>query len=201
MANFCSIGFGADFLTSWSDSRTPGRPARIASSGRSFSHSQRETGKVLAAQTGRDAMVYEAPAVQYRGVLNEVLSRLFPPSRSKRFSEDGRIVRLLGFIDAQDGNIGWDLDRACRELKLDISGAHAARLFKRCTGLGVREYAKRRRLSLAAERLRITDIPVKTIAAEFGYQSLPHFSRRFKDQFGLSPIEFRKKGQPLGGSC
>jgi AraC-like DNA-binding protein len=138
-------------------------------------------------------MVYEPPAVRYRGVLNEVLSRLFLPSCSELSTEDGRIVRLVGFIDAHDGSIGWDLERACRELKLDISGAHAARLFKRCTGLGIREYAKRRRLSLAAERLRTTDIPVKTIAAEFGYQSLPHFSRRFKDQFGLSPIEFRKK--------
>lgn len=141
-------------------------------------------------------MIYEPPAVQYRGVLDEVLSGLLPPSRSERSSEDGRIVRLLGFIDAHEGSIGWDLDGACRELKLDISGAHAARLFKRCTGLGIREYAKRRRLLLAAERLKTTDTPVKAIAAEFGYQSLPHFTRRFKDQFGSSPTEFRRKGNP-----
>jgi len=101
-------------------------------------------------------------------------------------------MKLLHFIDDHDGRVGWGLDRACRELRLEISGAYAARLFKRCTGLGVREYAKKKRLLMAAERLKITDLPIKVIAAEFGYQSLPHFTRRFKEQFRLSPTEFRK---------
>jgi len=101
-------------------------------------------------------------------------------------------MKLVHFIDSQEGSIGWDLDHACRELRLDISGAYAARLFKRCTGLGVREYSKKKRLLMAAERLTTTDIPIKAIAAEFGYQSLPHFTRRFKKQFRLSPTDFRK---------
>ena len=137
-------------------------------------------------------MAYESPAVQYRGVLDDVLRGLFPHLGQERPGVDWRIMKLLHFIDGHDGRLGWDLDRACRELRLDISGAYAARLFKRCTGFGVREYAKKKRLLLAAERLKITDVPVKVIAAEFGYQSLPHFTRRFKEQFHLSPTEFRK---------
>jgi transcriptional regulator GlxA family with amidase domain len=105
---------------------------------------------------------------------------------------DGRIVMLLHFIDTHEGNVRWDLGHVCQELRLDISGAHAARLFKRYIGLGVREYAKKKRLLMAAERLKTTDLPVKAIAAEFGYHSFPHFTRRFKDQFGLSPSEYRK---------
>jgi AraC-like DNA-binding protein len=105
---------------------------------------------------------------------------------------DRRIVKLVHFIDSHEGSIGWDLDHACRELSLDISGAYAARLFKRCTGLGVREYAKKKRLLMAAERLKNTDLPVKVIAAEFGYRSLAHFTRRFKERFRLCPSEFRK---------
>jgi len=105
---------------------------------------------------------------------------------------DWRIVKLLHFIDDHGGRVGWSLDRACRELRLEISGAYAAQLFKRCTGLGVREYAKKKRFLMAAERLKTTDLPIKVIAAEFGYQSLAHFTRRFKEQFRLSPTEFRK---------
>lgn len=141
---------------------------------------------------GRDPMVYESPAVQYEGAFNNVLRRLFPHRREERHSVDRRIMRLLHFIDSHEGSIGWDLDYACRELRLDITSAYAARLFKRCTGLGVREYAKKKRLLMAAERLTTTDIPIKAIAAEFGYQSLPHFTRRFKEQFSLSPTHFRK---------
>jgi AraC-like DNA-binding protein len=138
-------------------------------------------------------MVYESPAVQYQGAFNNVLRRLFPHPRKERLSLDRRIMKLLHFIDSHAGSIGWGIDRACRELRLDISGAYAARLFKRCTGLGVREYAKKKRLFMAAERLTTTDIPIKAIAAEFGYQSLPHFTRRFKAQFHLSPTDFRKE--------
>lgn len=138
-------------------------------------------------------MLYERPAVQYRGALNEILSCLFPLSGSELPTKDERIMKLVGLIESHEGSIGWGLDRACRELRLDISGAYAGRLFKRCTGLGVREYAKTKRLMKAAERLKITDLPVKVIAAECGYHSLSHFTRRFKEQFGLSPSEFRKK--------
>jgi AraC-like DNA-binding protein len=137
-------------------------------------------------------MVYESPAVQYQGAFNDVLRRLFPRPRKEQLSVDRRIMKLLHFIDSHAGSIGWDLDHACRELRLDISSAYAARLFKRCTGLGVREYSKKKRLLMAAERLTTTDIPIKAIAAEFGYQSLPHFTRRFKAQFRLSPTDFRK---------
>jgi AraC-like DNA-binding protein len=137
-------------------------------------------------------MTYEPPAAQYQGAFNAVLRRLFPRPQHGQLGMDGRIVKLLRFIDSHEGSIGWDLDHACRELNLEISGAYAARLFKHCTGLGVREYAKKKRLLIAAERLKSTDLPVKVIAAEFGYQSLAHFTRRFKERFRLSPREFRK---------
>ncbi len=138
-------------------------------------------------------MFYEPPVVRYRGDLNDVIRGLFPSRRKTRPSEDRRIAKLLHFIDGQDGKVGWDLDHVCRELQLNISGPYAAQLFKRCTGLGVREYAKKKRLLLAAKRLEIPDLPVKVIAAEFGYRSVAHFSRRFKEQFFLSPSEFRKR--------
>lgn len=139
-------------------------------------------------------MLYEAPAVQYRGAINDVLKTLFPHRLKTRSSTDWRITRLLHFIDGQEGRVDWDLDHACQELRLNISGPYAAQLFKQCIGLGIREYAKKRRLLLAAERLQIPDLPIKVIAAEFGYRSLAHFSRRFKDQFHISPTEFRKRG-------
>ena len=99
----------------------------------------------------------------------------------------------MQFIDSHSGHVGWNLEEACRELRLDISSAYAARLFKRSTGLGVREYAKKKRLSAAADLLKTTDLSVKAIAAEFGYRSPPDFTRRFKDQFHLSPTRFRRR--------
>jgi AraC-like DNA-binding protein len=145
-------------------------------------------------------MNYESPAVQCRGGLNDLLLRLLPGFPVARNDADQRIAKLTDFIDSRDGRIGWDLEHTCRELKLDISGAYAARLFKLSRGLGVREYAKAKRLSAAAEFLRTTDLSVKAIAVEFGYRSPADFTRRFKEFFHLSPTDFRKRGLRHGPS-
>jgi AraC-like DNA-binding protein len=139
-----------------------------------------------------NSMNHESPPLGYRGGLNNLLDRLLPSFPAVRNDGDQRIAKLTDFIDSHDGRIGWDLEHTCRELKLDISGAYAARLFKLSRGLGVREYAKKKRLTAAAEFLRTTDLSVKAIAIEFGYRSPPDFTRRFKEQFHLSPTDFRK---------
>lgn len=138
-------------------------------------------------------MNYESPLVRYQGGLNDLLHRLLPSIPVARNDVDQRIAKLTNFIDSHHGRIGSDLAHTCRELKLDISGAYAARLFKLSRGLGVREYAKKKRLSAAAELLRTTDLSVKAIAVEFGYRRPPDFTRRFKEQFHLSPTHFRTR--------
>src|SRR5260370_23677194 len=138
-------------------------------------------------------MVYESPAVQYQGAFNDVLRRLFPLPRKEQLSVDRRIMKLLHFIDSNDGSIGWDLVHACRELRLDISGAYAARLFKRCTGLGVREDSKKRRLLMAGFRFTTTHNPTKTIHAEFRYPASPPFTASFIDRCRSCPPESLKR--------
>ncbi len=137
-------------------------------------------------------MIYKSPALRYRGGLNDLLQLLLPSPPTAQVSVDQRIEKLTQFIDSRGGRIGWNLEQACRELKLDVSGAYAARLFKLSTGLGVREYAKKKRLCAAAELLLTTRLSVKVIAAEFGYRSSSDFIRRFRNQFHFSPTEFRR---------
>jgi transcriptional regulator GlxA family with amidase domain len=137
-------------------------------------------------------MTYEPPVLHYEGALGEVLHRLVPKPGKARSAMDWRVQALLQHIDSRAG-IEWDLKHACRELKLDISAAYAARLFKRCTGQGIREYTKTKRLLLAAERLTATALPIKVIAAECGYRKPVDFARIFKERYSLSPTKFRKQ--------
>jgi AraC-like DNA-binding protein len=106
---------------------------------------------------------------------------------------DRRVRTLLLSIENHVGNVEWGLEHACKEAKLDISSAYAARLLKRCTGQGFRVYAKNQRLVMAAEMLGSTDLLVKIIAAELGYRNPSEFTRRFKKQYHLSPREYRKR--------
>lgn len=117
-----------------------------------------------------------------------LLPRTIPPLNDM----DWRARKLKEFIDSQPRKARWNLDDVCRELGLSMSGRQVRRLFMASTGVGVREYAKKKRLTSAAERLQATNAPVKAIAADAGYQSTCHFARSFKELFRLSPLEFRR---------
>jgi len=138
-------------------------------------------------------MAYDAPRLKLEGRMNEVLCRLIPKQQSTTDQTDWRVQRLAQFVCEHLDSVDWNLEKACRELKLGITAPHAARLFKRSAGIGIREYAKRKRLAIAADRLIKTDLPVKVIAMESGYRQPFDFARRFKAQYHVSPTEFRRR--------
>ena len=137
-------------------------------------------------------MIYGRPVIQVAASLDLFFERLFPRTFPPPADMDWRAKKLKEFIDSQPGKVRWNLNDVCRELGLPMSGRQARRLFMASTGVGIREYAKKRRLSKAAEQLHVTNAPVKTIAADAGYQSTCHFARSFKELFRLSPLEFRR---------
>ncbi len=133
-------------------------------------------------------MQYQPPTLQYLGPDLGFLS--CPPTRSLVHA-DWRSKSLRRFVDAHEGKAGVNLDNIVRDLKLEISGSHAARLFKQDMGIGIREYTKKRRLATAATSLRGTTHSIKEIAADLGYRNVQHFTRAFKNMFKISPSEYR----------
>jgi AraC-like DNA-binding protein len=138
-------------------------------------------------------MMYQAPEIVTHGNLERVLRSFLPEARTPAVETDRRACKLRSFIDRKDGQIGWSLDTSCQALGLGISGAHAGRLFKREYGIGVREYAAGRRLMKAAHLLRATNLCIKTISANLGYRSTADFTRRFRQEFQLTPTNYRNQ--------
>lgn len=138
-------------------------------------------------------MVYQSPEVVTHGNLDHVLRPFLPKDPAPCTEKDRRAVKLRGFIDRNDGQIGWSLDTVCQTLGLGISGAHAGRLFKRQFGVGVRGYAAGRRLMKAAHLLLTTNLCIKTISGNLGYRSTADFSRKFKQEFQLTPTDYRNQ--------
>ena len=75
--------------------------------------------------------------------------------------------------------------------ELHISYSHCAHVIKKKTGLSISLYIQKFRLQKAKELLLSTDLPIKQIAYQSGFNSPSYFSRLFKDVFGVSPSEFR----------
>ena len=65
------------------------------------------------------------------------------------------------------------------------------RYFPALTGYRFGEYVRRRRLSTAVAALRDTDASILTIAVDSGYDSNEAFTRAFRNEFGITPSEFR----------
>ncbi|WP_235410045.1 helix-turn-helix domain-containing protein [Proteus terrae] len=69
---------------------------------------------------------------------------------------------------------------------------HLQRVFKQATGLTLASYIRGRRLTKAATELRLTKLPILTVALRYQFDSQQPFTRRFKATFGVTPTEYRK---------
>lgn len=82
-----------------------------------------------------------------------------------------------------------------REVLADIAGfsvPHLHRIFTATKGERLARYVRRVRLERAGMKLRFGAVDITEVALAAGYESHAAFSRAFKQQFGLSPSEFRE---------
>jgi signal transduction histidine kinase/DNA-binding response OmpR family regulator len=75
--------------------------------------------------------------------------------------------------------------------KLAVSRATLYRRIEAVLGKSPMDVIWQYRVDQAALWLRETDATVSEVAYAVGFKSVPHFSRRFREQFGVSPSQFR----------
>ena len=69
------------------------------------------------------------------------------------------------------------------------------RQFKKLTGMTMVEYKAEQKLKYACQLLTNSEAKVIQIATLLEYNSLSHFLCSFKDKYGMTPSEYRKKYQ------
>lgn len=99
---------------------------------------------------------------------------------------------IFGSIKYIDENYMEDLNIENVARRFMLSRSYYSYLFKSITSKTFIEYLTNIRLSKAMELLRNTDKRVVDICYETGFNNVNHFNRLFKQQTGLSPLEFRK---------
>ncbi len=73
-----------------------------------------------------------------------------------------------------------------------ISPQYLSAVFSQTAGITFREYLIEKRLSVAASLLKSGEYTVTAAAYECGYESSAHFTRSFKNKYGVSPRNFMK---------
>ena len=79
---------------------------------------------------------------------------------------------------------------------LNMSPSYISMIFKEKTGQNFKDYLFQTRMNHAKRLLR-QGMAIGEIARQLGYEDTEHFSRRFRAQFGLSPMAYRKEA-PAG---
>jgi AraC family transcriptional regulator len=86
------------------------------------------------------------------------------------------------------------LDRETLAAVAGFSIPHFHRVFTAHVGESAICYVRRLRLERAARKLRMGAVDITEVALAAGYDTHAAFSKAFKQQFGLSPSEFRQLG-------
>ncbi|MEM9479305.1 MAG: helix-turn-helix domain-containing protein [Verrucomicrobiota bacterium] len=74
-----------------------------------------------------------------------------------------------------------------------MSRRYFTRLFREISGKSWLEFVHDLRIRHACELLKITDLPISTVAFECGYNDLSTFYRRFGKRVGSSPLQWRER--------
>lgn len=87
-----------------------------------------------------------------------------------------------------------DPDISIEQLARDIgiSPTQLRRQFQKWFGASPREYLNRLRLEEARQLLQNTEMSAGEIAERIGFLSTPHFTRLFKQAYGLPPAQYRQ---------
>lgn len=88
-------------------------------------------------------------------------------------------------------------DYSVEQLAADVglSRAQLHRRMKELTGITTTEFVRNIRLEQAARLLRERKVNVSQVCFALGYNSVSHFSRIFKQHFGVAPSEYAENGQ------
>lgn len=104
---------------------------------------------------------------------------------------------LTNAVEFIENNLNEEIDMSAISRNSALSEYELSKLFRSLTGMTIKEYIRKRKLTLAAFDLQIGKQRVIDIAVKYGYDSADSFRRAFIAQHNISPSCVRKKSVPL----
>ncbi len=147
------------------------------------------SGKSAKSRSGREL---EAPPGEVRSVVPaEVISAplsYIPEVQSGGTKADiGFVKRYIRMHLEEDLSLSRLASLAC------LSPNYLSTLFKRREGESVKNYIERHRMERASYLLITEESLMSEIALKVGYRHSSYFCRVFKEHYGISPLQFRRR--------
>ncbi|WP_205127050.1 AraC family transcriptional regulator [Paenibacillus ginsengarvi] len=145
----------------------------------------------------------EGSRIWVRGAMERILILL----ARHRISAEGRraegdhlkpsVRRALTYIH-HHFRLPLTLDEAAKHAGMSTNYFSAT--FRKSTGIAFQNYLQALRLRFARTLLQASDLPVTDICYASGFNTLSHFERAFKKEFGAAPRSMRKETKASGSA-
>ena len=124
----------------------------------------------------------------FADLLAQSVARPQPAATSKM--SDYYIKEAINYIEQnfQNNITIEDVASVC-----GINRSYLGKIFKKNTGQSPQEFLMNYRMVKAAELLKLTSLSIADIGSAIGYENQLHFSRAFKNIYGVSPREWRNQ--------
>lgn len=123
----------------------------------------------------------------------QLLSMLSNHADHHTYAGRSAIDRSIIYIQ-QHAAENISIDDICNHIH--VSKFHFCRKFKDRTGYTVMRYILKTRISMACIMLEQSKYNIGQISEECGFSSPDYFSRAFKNEMGLSPMQYKKNAKP-----
>ena len=114
----------------------------------------------------------------------------------KKLEDNPIIKKVCGYVDQ---NLAQDISLEQAAEYAGVSSFYLSKLFKEEKGETFINFITDKRLEKSRQLLAETQLSIKEITAQVGYNDQNYYSRIFKGKYGLSPKEYRKNN-PTGGT-
>lgn len=103
------------------------------------------------------------------------------------------LQKLKSVVEFNIQDSEFTVESLCNEMNMSHSQLH--RKITALTGHSPVKFIRDRRLSISKSLLRNRDLSINLIATQVGFQDPGYFSRIFKQEFGITPLQWRDKMQ------
>ncbi|WP_055105615.1 response regulator [Paenibacillus ihumii] len=123
-----------------------------------------------------------------------LVRKAFEISETLRQRENSQCSRLIReILSTMQDNLHENITLKDIAHKFSFSPNYLGHLFKEEVGRSFSEMLIQLRMEKACELLRNPTLKIYEVADQVGYRYIPYFSRQFKETYGMTPMEFRKR--------
>ncbi len=147
----------------------------------------------------RTAMVEKAMGIASFEKLEQLLWELADELEERLKQGQDSPSHTIAIVEQYiQGHYGETLSLDILAEKVYLTPHYLSSIFIQEKGIGMNKYIKTVRMEKARELLRDTNMKISDISEKVGYSSLSYFCRSFRNEYGVTPEQYRKCPQEAG---